>query len=60
MNHFSYDVLRKEKVRDLQKEGMTSQAFHRSGAPKLMGVGRLPKLMLGLLGILGLLGLLIR
>jgi hypothetical protein len=60
MNHFSYDVIRKEKIQDLQSEGMRSQAFHRSGAPGLKLLRRLPKLMLGLLGILGLLGLLVR
>ena len=58
MNHFSYDVLRKEKVHDLQKEGMTSQAFHRSGAPRLTLLRNLPKLILMILGVLGLLSLL--
>ena len=33
MNHFSYEMMGKEKVRDLQEEGMRSQAVHRSGAP---------------------------
>jgi hypothetical protein len=60
MNHFSYDVMRKEKIRDLQAEGMTSQAFHRSGAPKLGLLRGLPKLIIALLGVLGTLGLLIR
>ena len=58
MNHFFYESNGKEKVRNLRKEGMRSQEFHRSGAPKLGGFGGLPKLMLGLLGILALLGLL--
>lgn len=60
MNHFSYDVMRKEKIQDLQHEGMASQAFHRSGAPNPRRLSSLPKLILGLLGTLGLLGLLIR
>jgi hypothetical protein len=60
MNHFSYDVLRKEKVHDLRKEGMTSQAFHRSGAPKFSLLRGLPKFVLTLLGVLGLLSLLVR
>lgn len=60
MNHFSYDVLRKEKIRDLQAEGIASQSFHRSGARKLGLLRGLPKLMLTLLGILGLLSLLVR
>jgi hypothetical protein len=60
MNHFSYDVMRKEKVRDLQSEGIRSQSFHRSGAPKLALLGGAPKLILMLLGILGILALLVR
>ena len=60
MNHFSYDVMRKEKVRDLQQEGIRSQLFHRSGAPKLGLLPGLPRLILTLLGILGLFSLLVR
>jgi hypothetical protein len=60
MNHFFYESAGKEKVRNLRKEGLRSQEFHRSGAPKLSLLRGLPKLMLGLLGILGLVGLLIR
>jgi hypothetical protein len=60
MNHFSYDVMRKEKIRNLQAEGMASQSFQRSGAPKFGLLRGLPRLMLTLLGILGLLSLLIR
>jgi hypothetical protein len=58
MNHFSYDVMRKEKIRDLQSEGMASQSFHRSGAPNLGLLRGVPKLILMLLGVLGLLSLL--
>lgn len=60
MNLFSYDVIRKEKVRHLRGEGLRSQEFHRSGASKLSVLHGLPKLVLMLLGILGILGLLIR
>lgn len=60
MNHFSYEVMGKEKVRDLQEEGMRNQALHRSGAPKFSFLPGLPKLILELLGILGILGLLAR
>jgi hypothetical protein len=60
MNHFSYDVMRKEKIRDLQAEGMASQAFYRSGASKLGLLRGLPKLIAILLSILGVLELLIR
>jgi hypothetical protein len=60
MNHFSYDVMRKEKIRDLQKEGVASQSFHRSGAPRTGLVSGMPKLVLTVLSLLGLLGLLVR
>jgi hypothetical protein len=60
MNHFSYDVIGKEKIRDLQAEGMASQSFHRSGAPKRGLLRGLPKLIFTLLGILGLVSLLVR
>ena len=56
MNQFSYEMLGKEKVKDLQDEGMRSQAVHRSGAPKFGLLHRLPKLILGHLGLLGILG----
>ena len=60
MNHFSYEMMGKEKVPDLQEEGMRNQALHRSGVPKFSFLQGLPKLILGLLGILGILGLLAR
>ena len=60
MNHFSYDVLRKEKIHGLQTEGVNSQSFHRSGAPKLALLRGLPKLIVPLLGTLGMLSLLVR
>jgi hypothetical protein len=60
MNHFSYEMMGKEKVKDLQAEGMRSQAFYRSGAPKIALLRGLPRVALALLGILGLLGLLVR
>jgi hypothetical protein len=60
MNHFSYDVMRKEKIRDLQAEGIASQSFHRSGASKIGLLRELPKLIVILLGILGVLELLVR
>ena len=58
MNQFSYEQLGKEKVKDLLNEGQRSQAFYRSGAPKLDMLRGLPKLALLLLGILGILSLL--
>ena len=60
MNHFSYDVMSKEKVRNLQNEGVNSQSFHRSGAPKLARLRGVPKLALTILGFLGLISLLVR
>ena len=60
MNQFSYEMMGKEKLKDLQGEGMRSQAFYRSGAPKLAMLRGLPRLALALLGLLGLVGLLVR
>jgi hypothetical protein len=60
MNHFSYEMMEKKKIEDLQAEGIRSQAFYKSGASKLPFLRGLPKIALGLLGILGLLGLLMR
>ena len=60
MNHFSYEVMGKEKIKDLQGEGMRSQSFYRSGAPKIALLRGLPKLILALLGVLGILGLMVR
>jgi hypothetical protein len=60
MNQFFYESSSKEKVKDLLNEGQRSQAFYRSGAPKLGPLRGLPKLIIGLLAILGILGLLVR
>lgn len=60
MNHFSYDVMRKEKIRDLQREGMMSQKSHHSSASRTALLRGVPKLVLTLLGMLGLLGLFVR
>jgi len=59
MNQFFYESSSKEKVKDLLNEGQRSQAFYRSGAPKLGLLRGLPKLIIGLLAILGILGLLV-
>jgi len=60
MNQFFYEQRGKEKVKNLLNEGQQSQAFYRSGAPKLGLLRGVPKLIIGLLGVLGLLGLLVR
>ena len=60
MNHFSYEIMGKEKVRGFQEEGLRNQAVHRSGVSKLSFLNRLPKFILAFLAILGILGLLVR
>jgi hypothetical protein len=60
MNHFSYEVMGKEKVRGFQEEGLRNQEVHRSDSPKPGLLRSLPKLILLLLEILGILGLLVR
>lgn len=60
MNHFFYESSSKQKVKNLLNEGQRSQAFHRSGAPKLGLMSGVPKLAMALLGILGLLSLFLR
>ena len=59
MNQFFYESRGNEKVKDLLNEGQRSQAFYRSGVPKLNLLRGLPKLILILLGILGILELLV-
>lgn len=60
MNHFSYEVMGKEKVRGFQEEGIRNQEVHKSGASQNSLLRGLSKLILGLLGILGILGMLVR
>ena len=60
MNQFFYEQSAKEKLNDLRNEGQRSQAYYRSGAPKVGLIPNLPKLLLGVLGALGILGLLVR
>lgn len=60
MNQFYYETRGKEKVNDMMKEGMASQAQYRSGSQKSNLLQRLPKLILVSVSILGILGLLIR
>ncbi len=59
MNHFSIESTGKEKIKSLMKEGMESQAFHRSRTPAHGLFHRLPGFMLWLT-ILGILVLLVR
>jgi len=59
MNHFSYELMGKEKVKGFQEEGLRNQEVHRSDPHTSLTRG-LPKLLPFLLGILGILGLLVR
>jgi hypothetical protein len=60
MNHGFYESRSKEKVNEIMKEGMLSQAFYRSGASKANFLSRLPKLVLVILGIVGLIQMFVR
>ena len=60
MDHFSYEVLGKEKVKGFQEEGLRNQEVYRSRVSQIGFLRSLPKLILLLLGILGILELLIR
>lgn len=60
MNQFFFESRGKEKIRDLMKEGMTSQEYHRSGAARHGLLHRLPRLILIALIIAGFLGIILR
>jgi hypothetical protein len=60
MNQFFLETRVKEKVDDLLKEGMMSQAYYRSGASKTSFLSRLPKLILVVLVISGLILVILR
>lgn len=60
MNQSFYESSSKEKINDLMKEGMMSQAHYRSRASKAGFLSRLPKLILVVLGIVGLAQLVVR
>jgi len=60
MNQFFFETRGKEKVNDLMKEGMTSQAHHRSGAQKSDFFHSPLRLIVIFMSVLGLLGFLIR
>ncbi len=54
MNHFSYESIGKDKIQNLQQEGMRSQAYHGDGSQKFKFI-RSPKMFLLLLLALGVL-----
>ena len=59
MNHFSFEVMGKEKVNNLMDEGMRSQAVYRAGFSRRIE-RRLPGLILVILGILAIAELVVR
>ncbi len=60
MNQFFFETRGKEKVKELLDEGQRSQAFYRSGSPRLSILRGLPKMLLLLATILGILAWMIR
>lgn len=60
MNQFFFESRGREKVKDLMNEGMTSQAYRRSGASRGSLLSRLPKLFMIVLVILGILQMVVR
>lgn len=60
MNQSFYESSSKEKINDLMKEGMMSQAHYRSGSPRAGILSRLPKLVIVILGIVGLIQMFLR
>ena len=59
MNQFFFETRGKEKVNDLMKEGMTSQAQYRSGTQKSGFLHSPLRLIVILVSVLGLLGFLV-
>jgi hypothetical protein len=57
MNQFFYESRVQEKMKELQNEGIRSQAFNKSGAKKLALLPDTPKFAVVLLSILAILGL---
>jgi len=54
MNQSFYESRSKEKINDLRKEGMMSQAYYRSHTSKSNILSKLPKPVIIILGILWL------
>jgi hypothetical protein len=55
MNHFSYEILAKEKISGFQEEGLRNQEIYRSVVPKRALLRNLPKLILASSTILSIL-----
>jgi hypothetical protein len=60
MNHSYYESRSKEKLNDLMKEGMMSQAYSRSRSSKTNLLSKLPKFIIFILGALGLIQIILR
>jgi len=59
MNQFFFESRGKEKVNDLMKEGMTSQAIHRSRSRKPGLLSRIPRSIILILVVLWILQMII-
>jgi hypothetical protein len=60
MNQFFYETRAREKVREVMKEGLTSQELHRSGVSRNGFLQGMPRLIVITAIVLGVLGLIIR
>lgn len=60
MDHFYYEMMGKEKLKDLREEGMRNQALHTSGAQTPGLRNAMSRFILALVGILGMLVWLVR
>ena len=59
MNHFSYELMAKEKIKDCMEEGLRGQTVYRSSSPKRL-VSSLSRLIFMLLGMLTIVEMLAR
>ena len=60
MNQSFYETRAREKISNLRKEGMMSQAYYRSHPSKANILPKLPRLIIITLGILGFVQLFLR
>ncbi len=59
MNHFSYEFMGKDRLKDLQQEGLSSQAAQGFGNRKFRFLRSMPKLILVSLMVLGIINLIL-
>jgi hypothetical protein len=60
MNQSFYESRTNEKLNNLRKQGMMSQAYYRSRSSRAGFLSRLPKFIIVILGILGLVQIFVR